>query len=563
MCGVICAVLILNQTVLGDDHHLDASYQQEEQPHSDFTTSSHEQDRFLLSAKSFMTDMKSAQNKSTSNGIKLTPTHRMASAGAHSDQWISRSASGFDFNRDYFHQVNALNHKPIHQPTFSYQESHPKPSISVPPEIESQVRNQANIFYYSPSSYGKPSMAAFNSQLTSQPNTTQDKWLSTPPDDELIKQNLVFRENNSKSSKNGNQMGNKPVQWSIPLIDQSKLDETKSSKVTDRIDYPASYSGELNKLLLQKYYNRDLSDMTALLNKHTQTIQSTTNLENTRKQNLNSQIDAINDEEDEETDDDEEESGDDHSDRPIENVSVMNIAPKSDPNLYKPTKMNLLGEYKGRSGETVLRVHSPRMMHRPYPSRSMPVRLQGAHSHSMPHYYVPHGVMEGGVHHHLVSEKGSNWLGSGLAAGILIGAIPFGIMMASMMPTLLTTAMPIVNTATVAGKRRRRRSASEIKNLFMEQTLETLGVFLRKGIEDIVSQLRNPNSKYSPKNDVHVYENQNQSEENSVLKTMARYVIAAVDEPKCIKEMVCALVAGGRHSRTTPLQRTLFVITKW
>lgn len=553
LCSVISTLLfqlVLSNSLLdvsrqGGDHHSGSEQ---------FTTSN-QQIRPLLPTEIFMANSKTPKpSKSTVNVTKLAPIQRTTAGKQH---WVEGSVEG-DFNRDYFHQMNALNHKPLQE--LDMQQSHPKPSISAPASSESHGRSQNNIFYYSPSSYGQSSLGDAspknsNSQLASylsRFNMTQNYWPSAPSN---VKAGSLHSENTDDSEEKSGQVSGKSVQWSIP-VGQDKLGQNVR-KATNRVDYPNSYSGELNKLLLQKYYNRDLSQMSALIDKHASDM--STNTDNVKKQTLDLSADNPNDDQDEESDD-EEDADEENAEKPMDGVSVVKPLTAStlnaEPEYPKSGKVNLVGEYKGRSGETVLRVHSPRVV-RPFASRSMPVRLQAAHSHSMPHYYIPHGI-ESGSHHHLVSEKSSTWLGSGLAAGILIGAIPFGIMMASMMPTLLTTAMPIVNTATVAGRRRRRRSASQIKNLFMEQTLETMSAFLRKGVEELVTSLQESN-KYSVKKDVHEYS----ENPNDVLKTVARYAIAAVDEPKCIKEMVCALVAGGRHSQTSPLQKTLYVMTKW
>lgn len=306
-----------------------------------------------------------------------------------------------------------------------------------------------------------------------------------------------------------------------------------------------------------------------------------------------------------------------------------------DKNLITRSKSSSLLS-KGSTG-SVIRIHSnsgnrPRLLRRYYSGHraSVPVRLQTSHSHTIPHYYIPHTYTDhtSGAHHHIsLPEKSGTWLGSGLAAGILIGAIPFGIMMASMMPTLFTGTMPIVNTAAV-GKRRRRRSilmptlttattTTTGRALIDQLLLEKLSILFRRGIVEIISLLNEQqhlnnynlvNEKNNNKNnDYHhqvpplpsasasstsslkrpepligsttnmgldwpylserVTENANNNNNNivtnNVMKTVARYALAAMDEPKCIKEMLCAFMADGKHLKTTPLQKTLYLLIKW
>ncbi|KAJ6217383.1 hypothetical protein RDWZM_008540 [Blomia tropicalis] len=381
------------------------------------------------------------------------------------------------------------------------------------------------------------------------------------------------------------------------LSSSSSSDDSSATIPCDRqSDYRPSYSNELNKLLMQKYYNRDIVSMSALLGKHPPPTSSTISPEAMIKsQSVGMQHSPSDNKEpyiesppppssptppqspptpqndDEEDGDYDEEGSDDQSDQNKPTTHIMKI----DPSEIDREKLNqmMVDEYKSRSGDGVMRLHGmPRLVRPSYQQRSMPIRLAAAHSHSMPHYYVPHSVIESGHHLGSSSEKSSTWLGSGLAAGILIGAIPFGIMMASMMPTLLTTAMPIVNTATVAGRRRRRRrrDVNNLRNVLFEQTMDTLSIYLRKGFNELIKHLSEEN-KYGG-NHYHHHDDHNsdryidrKSGNNNVdlFNTVARYAIASVDEPRCIKEMICTLVVGGRHSKTTSLQKTLYILTKW
>lgn len=231
--------------------------------------------------------------------------------------------------------------------------------------------------------------------------------------------------------------------------------------------------------------------------------------------------------------------------------------------------------------------------------------------HSIPHTYsyLPHSYEAVGTHHHIsLPEKSGTWLGSGLAAGILIGAIPFGIMMASMWPTLFTGTMPIVNTAAV-GRRRKRRSLQSspsivLKNLFESKPivnnrwatmfrrsfLDLIDQFNKEGIFDenltaatsysMIDQ-RNPqnNSDYNEFSTPTIiidkfFPSSSTTNGNTdllkamneirLLKTVGRYIFAIVNEPnQCVREMVCTILADGRLSKSTSWQKTLYTLIKW
>ena len=470
--------------------------------------------------------------------------------GKLSFDWQGRSMSDYPYDTSYFDQMNAHNHKPVAEQMTDHSE--PKVTISEPQESASKQ----NTYYYSPSAYGK------SNGYTTTPKSTETQasqyvyiYPNTTPAYSTHTASSVDKSSTPVSSNS--ESGTRPEEpqksisaWSVPS--QRKPDERKPY-------HSASYSNDLNKLILDKYYSRDLSSMTNLLNKHTP-IGSY----NLKKQNFDS---MDNDEESEDDNgDDDEDANEDVSDKP-QSYTYMRKPESNSYVDYSTKKGRLSGHLVSdlrltpKNGDnTVYRLHNSPKVIRQYSARSsVPVRLQTAHSHSMPHYYVPHGYESG--HHHSLSlpEKSGTWLGSGLAAGILIGAIPFGIMMASMMPTLLTGAMPIVNTAAV-GKRRKRRSV-DFKNIPFDQSFDNIGVLLRKGFTEIITLLNDQN-KYMAKNNANSYQ-VNSNEPADVMKTVAKYALAAVDEPKCIKEMFCTLMAGGRNPKTTPLQKTLYILVKW
>ncbi|OTF83461.1 hypothetical protein BLA29_002975 [Euroglyphus maynei] len=451
-------------------------------------------------------------------------------------------------NRDnihFFDQINAKNHRPFS--TFiSPAESQSRVAIASPDDdndynhiynskhsnrLHSQSTNP-NVYYYSPKNYGKTSNHSSSMIITSTPGSTIETQQTA---------------------------SHQPVMTSMD----------KSSKIRFELNDPSSSTSSSSSpgktLLIHKFYNHDLSQMTAALNKHTGNNWFT--------------------------------------------IICNNQSSSSSPRLLR--RYYTTGKSQSSS----------------IPVTASLRHMQTSHSHPMPHYYLPssvhsHGMYDtsllgghhGTKHHHIsLPEKSGTWLGSGLAAGILIGAIPFGIMMASMMPTLFTGAMPIVNTAAV-GKRRRRRSIlddwattivgqQQSKNskrsvsLLDQTTMDKLGVFIRRGIIDVIGLLNEYQDNYGhdmaknnhrvPFDRNNVFQQQQQQQQpqqeqpqpkpsylysdgnvndidrNMFIKTVAKYALAALDEPKCIKEMFCSLMADGRHARTTPWQKTLYLLIKW
>ena len=532
------------------------------------------------------------------------------------NQHENEPTNSFDsnYNRDYFDQINALNHKPI-----GMEESRPSPTIASLSSSSSSDDSSATIPWLGRSSHenilhhsnghrhssitSTTTMKSTESQLSpyhtfSQPfNGSASVWSMSPSSGRLSITQNGGDDHQTNSIGGGGGGGGGGVNVRQQQKPHHHHQQQQQQQLSDRqSDYRPSYSNELNKLLMQKYYNRDIVSMSALLGKHPPPTSSTISPEAMIKsQSVGMQHSPSDNKEpyiesppppssptppqspptpqndDEEDGDYDEEGSDDQSDQNKPTTHIMKI----DPSEIDREKLNqmMVDEYKSRSGDGVMRLHGmPRLVRPSYQQRSMPIRLAAAHSHSMPHYYVPHSVIESGHHLGSSSEKSSTWLGSGLAAGILIGAIPFGIMMASMMPTLLTTAMPIVNTATVAGRRRRRRrrDVNNLRNVLFEQTMDTLSIYLRKGFNELIKHLSEEN-KYGG-NHYHHHDDHNsdryidrKSGNNNVdlFNTVARYAIASVDEPRCIKEMICTLVVGGRHSKTTSLQKTLYILTKW
>ena len=588
--------------------------------------------------------------------------------------WSSPTQTADSFNRGYFHQMNALNHPHHQKPSDNEEEKHSvefaesqlKPSISSPSSSPStsprsnlqKQQQQDNVYYFSPSSYGArtPQTPSTSTQfpkrstMTNSSSSSSSSGAYSPSRDQILSALSALAASDSRNKSNSyyySQQQQQSPQWSVPLATES------SKNIDPRLDHhnhqnqqqpqqhlpTSSYSNELNKLLLQKYVNRDLASMTALLGRYppgTTSPQTTditgrkTGGEAAAAEDAEDGGDAEDGDEDGEVStttadvDDTEQTTNALEERP-ETIQYYARAPESSSKYVNskgvhPHPSHL--EYKAarEPPTTVLRVlpaaASPRHIVRhaytrlPPPPPPGAIRYQTAHSHAVPHYYMPHGVESGGSsgggvggggHHHLVHDSkhgSSTWLGGGLAAGILIGAIPFGIMMASMMPSLLTTALPIVNTATVAGKRRRRRrstfastsnsssAANELKNLILEQTLDTVGLLLSRGLRDFAlgklgGSFPPLKKQYSTqKNDPIVensfvdrgtagsstsYSTTSSATSNSeeLLKVMARYALAAVDEPRCIKEAVCTLVAGGRHPQTLPVQKVAYMMTKW
>ncbi|XP_027198908.2 uncharacterized protein LOC113793128 [Dermatophagoides pteronyssinus] len=545
-------------------------------------------------------------------------------------------------NINFFDQINAKNHRP--SSFISPSESQSRVAIASPDDDNDYDHNynskhsnrlqfsaqstNPNVYYYSPKNYGRTSNHSSSSMITSTPGST------------IETQQTASHHLNTPETKSS--YSSSPVMTSVDKSSKIRFESNDPS-----LSSSSSSSSPGKTLLIHKFYNHDLSQMTAALNKHTgnnvpEIFISSGHLNQGStgpSKSEHSTIDQDNENVTYDDDDDEsdvnvhnDQDGDDQLSPPSNVIYRHRQFPsdndRSDSGSSSPTSIKSVYRlHKPNSSSS-----SPRLLRRYYttgksPSTSIPMaatlrHMQTSHSHPMPHYYIPssglsthsHGMYDtsslgghhGTNHHHIsLPEKSGTWLGSGLAAGILIGAIPFGIMMASMMPTLFTGAMPIVNTAAV-GKRRRRRSilddwativgqqqstnSRRSISLLDHVTMDKLGVFIRRGIVDIIKLLNEQNDNFGhdmaknnhrvpfDRNDgVQQQQQQQQSKpsylysdgnfndngNNLYMKTIAKYALAALDEPKCIKEMLCSLMADGRHARTTPWQKTLYLLIKW
>ncbi|KAH9518232.1 hypothetical protein DERF_008823 [Dermatophagoides farinae] len=556
-------------------------------------------------------------------------------------------------NINFFDQINAKNHRPSN--FISPAESQSRVAIASPDDENDYDHNynqkhlnrlhvsakstNPNVYYYSPKNYGRLSNHSL-SMITSTPGTT------------IETQQTASQHLNTPDTKSTYSLPSSSVMTSMDKSGKIRFESNDPSSSSSSTSASASSSAG-KTLLIHKFYNRDLSQMTAALNKHTgnnvpEIFISSGGLNQNRLSSTGpskSEQSTMDQDNENITYDDDDEEGDiiHHNDQDGDDQ----LSPPSSSVTYNYNRYRKLpsDNDRGDSGSSssaikgIYRLHnpnssssSPRLLRRYYTtgrsqSSSIPVpatvrHMQTSHSHPMPHYYLPssvlsthsHGMYDtslgghhGSSHHHIsLPEKSGTWLGSGLAAGILIGAIPFGIMMASMMPTLFTGSMPIVNTAAV-GKRRRRRSILDdwatiigqqqstngrrSISLFDHTTMDKLGVFIRKGITDIIELLNEHHDNYGhdmaknnhrvpfDRNDgvqqqqqqqqqpkpSYLYSdgNDNDNRSNLLIKTIAKYALAALDEPKCIKEMLCSLMADGRHARTTPWQKTIYLLIKW
>ena len=116
-------------------------------------------------------------------------------------------------------------------------------------------------------------------------------------------------------------------------------------------------------------------------------------------------------------------------------------------------------------------------------------------------------------------HKSSSWLGPGIA-GLLLGILPLGLLMASMVPTIMS--VPIVSTATVG---RKKRFVPDFGLLNFNDT----NIFLNSGVIDIIG----------------------------------RYGMTSLEDPNCLMEMLCTFAAEGKKSNKNLVQNLFYHIIDW
>ena len=393
-------------------------------------------------------------NNNNQNPINLTKVSAKSDVNSGSDIYSdsmnsdSRTSEwSLKFDPNYFASLNAANHRPIDammaSPTdsqsklsstsSSFHSSHSSPSSSSSAE---------NMFYYSPESYGKtnhknhkPNSFAYLYPSSSSTTTTTTTSTSTTPPPKTSHNR--FGDISGGSPQKGYSEPGPPYSQSFNSNDKHSSVDNNYEETPEEEEEPTYY--DTNEEVGRKYYypNRNRPKQYPIHDYYGTDLSSmsTTNENSKIKSVANSGVPSYGAQE--ETD-----IG--------HNIETY----ESGGNVRFPSKY-----YGSGSG-----AYYPSY----YSSHSSQFPLASEHSYS------------GGVGESLL-HRSSSWLGPGLA-GVLLGlGLPLGILMASMIPTLMS--VPIVGTAT-AGIGRRKRFISDFDFLSWNNTQ----MILNSGVLEILSK---------------------------------------------------------------------------
>lgn len=187
-------------------------------------------------------------------------------------------------------------------------------------------------------------------------------------------------------------------------------------------------------------------------------------------------------------------------------------------------------------------------------------------------YYYDHPHLHDDIHRQGLSQSGSggvprppggfhSW--SGLT-GFLLGIIPLSIIVASLVPAFVS--VPVAGAAAVAGKRRKRRgtsasalsTASMIASLFGQENHERQHHQVYHGSDSSSSDEKKRSNSSSTLRNEHLY---TYKTIHPVIELLVEYGVNRLEDPKCLQELFCKVVAGGKKPRSNAVQRLFYIIT--
>ena len=185
--------------------------------------------------------------------------------------------------------------------------------------------------------------------------------------------------------------------------------------------------------------------------------------------------------------------------------------------------------------------------------------------HSSNYYYDHH--LHDDIHRQGLTASGPphppggfhSW--SGLT-GFLLGIIPLSIIVASIVPAFVSVPVAGAAVAGMAGKRKRRRKrqASALASM--------IGAFFGQGIRDeehyhdLSPQNKSNNSGNSQQGStlrneqLYTYKTI-----HPVIELLVEYGVNRLEDPKCLEELFCKVVAGGKKPRSNVVQRLFYTVT--
>jgi hypothetical protein len=366
------------------------------------------------------------------------------------------------FDPNYFASLNAANHRPIDLKSASASESKTKVSSS-------SSSSSDNMYYYTPETYGKTTHKNHktSSYTYSYPSTSTTTSTTPTPNTS----NNRYGDYSTGTTSNGYSEP-APQSFSTPYDST----DTKNGKhptmnynyeeSSEEVEEPNYYDG--NEEIGRKYYYpmrykskpyslQDYSDLSSL---------PTSN----DKSKVQTAVDS-----------------------PV-SPPVADYGPQEETPEYIDSNYGTSGNVK-------------------FPSKYG----SGAYYPSYyPSSYYSHSGEHGGDS---LSSSKSSWLGPGIA-GLLLGILPLGILMASMVPAFMS--VPIVSTATV-GRRKRQSQDSDVFNM------NSTNFFLNPGVINII----------------------------------AKYGMSSLDDSKCLQEMFCTLTVEGKKKNTNIIQNLIYKVIEW
>ena len=181
------------------------------------------------------------------------------------------------------------------------------------------------------------------------------------------------------------------------------------------------------------------------------------------------------------------------------------------------------------------------------------------------------------------SASSSAWA-SGLT-GFLLGIIPLSLIVASMVPAFVSVPVAAAAGTAVAGRRRRRRRSESTTMNNTNATIHfnrangpidagersTLNDTMAGGTTNSWSSSSSPSppSSSSPpsspseasfaaatvRSDLYTYKTV-----HPVIELLVEYGMNSLDDPKCLQELFCQVVAGGKKSRSNVVQKMFYSI---